>query len=88
MIDVNKTIEDLGHLNDVFEWSIREADSIHREIKKAFDNNDMEKVNCLRDKFLELENRYEFSRKIYNNILKNCKGYFFKKYGLDISNLF
>lgn len=88
MIDVNRTIEDLERLNEGFEWAVREADSIHKKIKLAFDRDNMDEVNFLRDKFLELENRHEFNKKIYNQILKKCKGYFFKKYGLDISNLF
>jgi len=88
VIDVNKTLEDLERLNEGFEWAVKEASLIHRKIKSAFDNDNMDEVNLLRDKFLELENRHEFNKKLYNSILKKCKGYFLSKYGLDISNLF
>lgn len=88
MIDVDKAIRDLELLNEGFEWTVKEASNIHNKINLAYEDGDFDKVNLLRDKFIELEDRHEYNRKIYNGLLKNCKGYFLEKYGLDISKYF
>jgi hypothetical protein len=87
-IDVDKLLNDLELLDKNFVWTAREVEKLDKKITAAFDKDNMDEVNSLRDKFLELEDRHQYNRKIYFETLKKCRGYFKAKYDIDISSLF
>jgi uncharacterized protein YdcH (DUF465 family) len=87
-MEVDKMLNDLELLDKNFAWTNEEVERLDKKITVAFDNDNMDEVNRLRDKFLELENRHQYNRKIYFETLKKCRLYFKNKYDIDISSLF
>ena len=87
-IEVDKMLDDLELLDKNFAWTNEEVEKLDKKITVALDNDNMDEVNRLRDKFMELESRHQYNRKIYFETLKKCRGYFKNKYDIDISSLF
>ena len=81
-------LNDLELLDKNFVWTTEEVEKLDKKITVAFDNDNMDEVNKLSDKFMELESRHQYNRKIYFETLKKCRGYFKTKYDIDISSLF
>ena len=87
-MEVDKMLNDLELLDKNFVWTTEEVEKLDKKITVAFDNDNMDEVNKLSDKFMELESRHQYNRKIYFETLKKCRGYFKTKYDIDISSLF
>jgi len=85
---VDKLLEQLELLNQNYLWIIKEGEKILSQINKAMDVGDMNAVNVLRDKFIELENRHNRDRITYNKIIRDSREYFRKKYGIDLFKYF
>ncbi|NBO98946.1 MAG: hypothetical protein EBU90_02290 [Proteobacteria bacterium] len=85
---VDKLLEQLELLNQNYLWIIKEGEKILSQINKAMDVGDMNAVNVLRDKFIELENRHNRDRITYNKIIGDSREYFRKKYGIDLFKYF
>lgn len=87
-MNIEQLLEQLEVLNQNYLWIIKESEKILKQVNEAMDRGDMEKVNVLRDKFLELENRHERDRITYNNLIRQSREYFRKKYGIDLFKYF
>lgn len=87
-MNVNGLIEQLNILNQNYLWIIKEGELILKQITAAIDIGDMNKVNKLRDQFIELENRHLRDKITYNRLIKESREYFRKKYGIDLFKYF
>lgn len=88
MKNVDQLLGQLNILNDNYMWIISQGEKILSEVDRAMANNNFEKVEKLRDKFIELENRHNRDRKTYNEIIKESRSYFKTKYNLDLFDYF
>ena len=75
-------------LNQNYMWIIEQSEKILIEIDEAFKKENFVKVEKLRDRFIELENRHNRDKKTYNAIIKESRSYFKTKYGLDLFDYF
>lgn len=87
-LSVNSLLEQLEILNQNYIWIIRESEKLLNNINTAMANEDMETVNVLRDKFLELENRHNRDKITYNSLIRQSREYFRKKHGIDLFKYF
>jgi len=78
----------LAILNQNYIWIIEQGEKILVEIDEALKSENFIKVEKLRDKFIELENRHNRDRKTYNTIIKQSRLYFKTRYGLDLFDYF
>lgn len=86
--EVDKMLNDLELLDKNFAWINEEVENLDKKITAAFDNDNMVGVNRLSEKFMELESRHQYNRRIYFETLKKCSVYFKNKYDIDLSSLF
>lgn len=89
-IDVDELLRKLEILNETYLWSIKEAKKILDETESLMDSNDpkkFNKINKLRDKFMELQNRHIADKALYNKLINESRAYFKKKYNTDIIKL-
>lgn len=87
-MNVDSLIDQLNTLNQNYLWIIKEGEKILKEITIAMDLGDMDKVNSLRDRFIELENRHTRDKITYNKLIRESREYFRKKYGIDLFKYF
>lgn len=87
-MNVNNLIDQLNILNQNYLWIIKEGEKILKEINIAMELNDMDKVNSLRDRFIELENRHTRDKITYNKLIRESREYFRKKHGIDLFKYF
>lgn len=85
---MEQLLEQLETLNQNYLWIIKESEKILKQVNMAMDKGDMDAVNNLRDKFLELENRHSRDKITYNTLIKQSRLYFKKKYGIDLFKYF
>lgn len=81
-------LEHLEILNQAYLWTIRESEKIIAEVDEAWSENNFEKVEELRHKFIEIENRHNVDRVHYNKVIKASRNYFKKKYKIDLFRIF
>lgn len=87
-MNVDSLVEQLNILNQNYLWIIREGELILKETTAAIDIGDMDKVNRLRDRFIELENRHLRDKITYNKLIRESREYFQKKHGIDLFKYF
>lgn len=87
-MNVDNLIDQLNTLNQNYLWIIKEGEKILKEITIAMDLGDMDKVNSLRDRFIELENRHTRDKITYNKLIRESREYFRKKHGIDLFKYF
>lgn len=88
--ELEQLLEKLEILNETYIWSIKEAKKILDETNNLLDSDDpkkFKKINKLRDKFLELQNRHVSDKTLYNKLISESRAYFKKKYNTDIIKL-
>jgi len=85
---VDYLLEQLNVLNQNYIWIIVQGEQILSEVDKAMAAENFEKVEKLRDRFIELENRHNRDRKTYNDIIKQSRSFFKSKYNLDLFDYF
>lgn len=88
MKTVEELLEQLEVLNQTYLWTIKESEKILIEIDEAWKKEDLEKVEQLRERFMEIENRHNLDRACYNKVIKESRNYFKKKYGIDLLRIF
>jgi hypothetical protein len=88
MMSVDALLEQLEILNKTYLWTVKESEKILAEIDEAWASEDMEAVERLRNRFMELQNRHNLDRTQYNLLINSCKDYFKKKFGIDLLSLF
>lgn len=88
MMSVDALLEQLEILNKTYLWTVKESEKILTEIDEAWASEDMEAVERLRNRFMELQNRHNLDRAQYNLLINSCKDYFKKKFGIDLLSLF
>jgi len=88
MNDIDTMLEQLNTLNQNYIWIIEQGEKILKDVDKAMNKSDFEKVEKLRNKFIELENRHLRDKKTYNNTIKQSRLYFKSKYNLDLFDYF
>ena len=89
-INVDELLQKLEILNKTYLWSIKEAKKILDDTEKlmASDDHDrFDKINSLRDKFMELQNRHLADKALYNKLISQSRAYFKKNYNTDILKL-
>ena len=88
MMTVDQLLEQLEILNKTYLWTIKESEKILQEIDIAWKEEDMVKVEQLRDRFMEIENRHNLDRAQYNKVIKQSRQYFLRKYNIDLLRIF
>lgn len=88
MMSVDELLEQLEILNKTYLWTVKESEKILAEIDGAWASEDIEAVERLRNRFMELQNRHNLNRTQYNLLINSCKDYFKKKFGIDLLSLF
>jgi len=88
MNSADSMLKQLNTLNQNYIWIIEQGEKILKEVDIAMNAEDFKKVEKLRDKFIELENRHLRDKKTYNNIIKQSRTYFKSKYNLDLFDYF
>lgn len=87
-MSVDHLIEQLEVLNKNYLWIIKESEKILDQFNKAMNEGDMDKVNDLRDMFMELENRHNNDKITYNKLIRQSREYFKQKHGIDLFKYF
>lgn len=88
--ELETLLEKLEILNETYLWSIKEAKKILDETNQLLESDDprrFDKINKLRDKFMELQNRHIADKALYNKLINESRTYFKKKYKTDIKKL-
>ena len=88
MNTVDKLLEQLTFLNQNYVWIIKQGEKILSSIDKAMEENDFDKIEKLRNQFMELENRHNRDRRTYNALIKQSRSYFKTTYNLDLFDYF
>lgn len=88
MMTVDALLEQLEILNKIYLWTVKESETILVDVDKAWAQGDMQAVEHLRNRFMELQNRHNLDRIQYNLLINSCKDYFKKKFGIDLLSLF
>lgn len=89
-IELEELLSKLEMLNETYLWSIKEAKKILDDTDRLLTSNDpkrFDKINKLRDKFLELQNRHIADKVLYDKLINESRMYFKKKYNTDIIKL-
>lgn len=89
-IDVEELLRKLEILNTTYLWSIKEAKKILDDTERLMESDDpnrFDKINNLRDKFMELQNRHLADKALYNKLINQSRAYFKKTYNTDIIKL-
>lgn len=88
--ELETLLEKLEILNETYLWSIKEAKKILDETNQLLESDDpkrFDRINKLRDKFMELQNRHIADKALYNKLINESRTYFKKKYKTDIMKL-
>jgi predicted nuclease with TOPRIM domain len=88
--ELETLLEKLEILNKTYLWSIKEAKKIlddTNSLLKSDDSKRFDKINKLRDKFIELQNRHAADKALYNKLINESRAYFKNKYKTDIIKL-
>lgn len=88
MMTVDALLEQLEILNKTYLWTVKESEKILAQIDEAWASEDMEAIERMRNRFMELQNRHNLDRAQYNLLINSCKDYFNKKFGIDLLSLF
>lgn len=88
MKNVDDLLKQLNVLNQNYVWILQQGEEILAAIDKAMAKNDFNKIEKLRNQFIELENRHNRDKKTYNTIIKESRSYFKTKYNLDLLDYF
>jgi len=86
-MEVEELLQQLEILNDTYLWSIDEAHKIVQQIDVLMESDDLrkfDKIEKLRDKFIELQQRHVADKKLYDNLITESRNYFINKYNIDL----
>jgi hypothetical protein len=86
-MEVEELLQQLEILNDTYLWSIDEAHRILQQIDVLMESDDLkkfDKIEKLRDKFMELQQRHIADKKLYNTLITESRDYFINKYNIDL----
>lgn len=83
--DVDKLLEQINQLDKTFKWTIEQSEKILKEYLKLekTETFNFEAHEVLRDRLLELEQRHQRDRVLYNKYIKQVRAYFKEKYNSD-----
>ena len=86
-MEVDELLQQLEILNDTYLWSIDEAHAIVQQVDALMESdnlNKFDKIEKLRDKFMELQRRHVADRKLYDVLVSESRDYFINKYNIDL----
>jgi hypothetical protein len=86
-MEVEELLQQLEILNDTYLWSIDEAHRILQQIDILMESDDLkkfDKIEKLRNKFMELQQRHIADKKLYNTLIAESRDYFINKYNIDL----
>jgi uncharacterized radical SAM superfamily Fe-S cluster-containing enzyme len=86
-MEVDKLLQQLEMLNDTYLWSIDEAHAIVQQIDALMESDNLKKfhkIEKLRDKFMELQQRHVADRRLYDTLIAKSRDYFMDKYNIDL----
>jgi len=86
-MEVDELLQQLEILNDTYLWSFDEAHKIVRQIDVLMESDDLkkfDKIERLRDRFIELQQRHVADRKLYDTLISESRDYFINKYNIDL----
>ena len=86
-MEVEELLQQLEILDGTYLWSIDEAHKIVQQIDALMESGDsrrFDKIDKLRDKFIELQQRHVVDRKLYDTLITESRDYFINKYNIDL----
>ena len=86
-MEVEELLQQLEILDGTYLLSIDEAHKIVQQIDALMESGDsrrFDKIDKLRDKFIELQQRHVVDRKLYDTLITESRDYFINKYNIDL----
>jgi len=86
-MEIEELLQQLEILDGTYLWSIDEAHKIVQQIDALMESGDsrrFDKIDKLRDKFIELQQRHVVDRKLYDTLITESRDYFINKYNIDL----
>jgi len=83
--EIHKLLEQINQLDATFKWTITQSEKILKEYLKLEKTEpfNFEAHEVLRDRLLELEQRHQRDRALYNKCIKQVRAHFKEKYNSD-----
>ena len=86
-MEVEELLQQLEILDGTYLWSIDEAHKIVQQIDALMESGDFrrfDKIDKLRNKFIELQQRHVVDKKLYDTLITESRNYFINKYNIDL----